>query len=440
MGRQLAEIWTVTSASHSIPSIATCETSNGKVRLCFRNYTDKNLLLCWMDSDGAPHHFYKLPPCPVDMIAPVSEDDHLEQSTCGHAFAIYEYDTSLEKNDNAQMPPSVLLDSNTRLLGGYRPLVSGHVEDDDEEGEDNSKRFPCHLIMIEPAKEAVTCRPCKSLRGSSSTSASTAKTTTLETHDSTMDVSIANKLVYLDPTPIDTTTHKSYRQYHIADWPVFMTSSDYNGLTKAQKRALETDLRVLQECLPPHAVKALKCNTPLYINKYLRYGPALCPQRASGMCFHPHVDWLVENGLHRQKVECVELYSLSEYMEERDGMWQPGGLLIHEFSHAYHFKMLSKGYANPIVKECYEQAMRDKLYDSVHYHKPDGTKHAKPTRAYACTDQMEYFAELSVACLGGKDESVEFNKWFPFNRAQLKKHDPRAFAMLKQVWKLPDLE
>jgi hypothetical protein len=53
---------------------------------------------------------------------------------------------------------------------------------------------------------------------------------------------------------------------------------------------------------------------------------------------------------------------------------------------------------------------------------------------------MEYFAELSVAFLGGvnKDEDCEFNKWFPFNRKQLKKHDPRAYQLLKQLWRVKD--
>jgi len=45
---------------------------------------------------------------------------------------------------------------------------------------------------------------------------------------------------------------------------------------------------------------------------------------------------------------------------------------------------------------------------------------------------MEYFAELSVAFLGGidKDKDLELNKWYPFHRNQIKKHDPRAYKTL----------
>ena len=82
--------------------------------------------------------------------------------------------------------------------------------------------------------------------------------------------------------------------------------------------------------------------------------------------------------------------------------------------------------------------MKDRLYDRVQVHTLDGDKEER--RAYACTDPMEYFAELSVAFLGGtgEDEDLEFNKWFPFNRNQLKEHDPRAYRLLKKVWLLID--
>ena len=76
--------------------------------------------------------------------------------------------------------------------------------------------------------------------------------------------------------------------------------------------------------------------------------------------------------------------------------------------------------------------MEEGLYDSVRVRGPQGPM----ARAYACTNQMEYFAELSVAFLGGLDDDEEHNKWYPFNRSQLREHDPRAFAMLCRMWGL----
>lgn len=130
------------------------------------------------------------------------------------------------------------------------------------------------------------------------------------------------------------------------------------------------------------------------------------------------------------KAGCVEIYNYAtDYMSDVD-LWGPGGVMLHELCHAYHFHCLKGGYENKEVKECYDAAMKDGLYDCVRVH---GHK-CKEERAYACTDAMEYFAELSVAFLGGVDDDVEYNKWFPFNRTQVKEHDPRAYEMLKRVW------
>jgi hypothetical protein len=509
MSRLLADIWTIREPGQSLleAGLVTVEStrrsSNKEVRVCFRNYSNQHLLLCWIDTDGTPHHFYKLP-CRQkrwmddDDEPPISVDDHVEQSSCGHAFAFYAYDPSTvdgaellaeedtkssqddddEEEASAKMPPSILLDPGTRLIGGYRPKRVTYPKhklpihkDDAAEEDEKATQFPCHLVTLEscPTKEEEGCSqqsllafcqppPRKQLRGSTRTRSQTpspaaaaavphaaASRSILPRENDDDDpiprFDISTRLVFLDPTPVDTTIQRNYRQYLLAGgWPIFCTPSDWAQTSRRQKRALEHDFSILQQCLPPHAARALQCNTPLYINHSLEYGPILCPQRASGMCFHPHTDWLQQNGLHRQKVECVELYRLSEYMKERDGYWQPGGLLLHEYSHAYHFKMLPNGYDNLEVLQCYQHAMDHKLYDAVEYHKADGRKHAKKARAYACTDAMEYFAELSVAFLGGTDDAVEFNKWFPFNRAQLRRHDPRAYELLKRVWKMQHID
>ena len=109
--------------------------------------------------------------------------------------------------------------------------------------------------------------------------------------------------------------------------------------------------------------------------------------------------------------------------------------------------------------------MQEGLYDNVPFHSgfrgygPEGQHlhFIKPnTRHYACTNAMEYFAELSVAFLSplqesrknedaddedGKNnnedtmgETEDYNKWFPYNRSQLKEHDPRAHDLLCQLW------
>ena len=75
--------------------------------------------------------------------------------------------------------------------------------------------------------------------------------------------------------------------------------------------------------------------------------------------------------------------------------------------------------------------MAEGLYSSVTVRGPQGEK--GPIKAYACANCMEFWAELSVAYLCD-DSSVEFNKWFPHNRAQLFTHDPHTFTVLQNLW------
>ena len=66
------------------------------------------------------------------------------------------------------------------------------------------------------------------------------------------------------------------------------------------------------------------------------------------------------------------------------------GVMVHELSHAYHHRMLPDGYDNKEVKDCYEAAMKEGLYDLVRVHGVQG-----PTsKAYAASNCMEYFVDL----------------------------------------------
>ncbi len=107
----------------------------------------------------------------------------------------------------------------------------------------------------------------------------------------------------------------------------------------------------------------------------------------------------------------------------------------------------------------YMRAMHRGLYDLVSVHGPQGE--AGPMKAYACTNPMEFFAELSVAYLWKQhslslestssfssatssslevvdkslpDTANEFNKWFPHNCCQLQQHDDDTFLLLDMLW------
>ena len=72
----------------------------------------------------------------------------------------------------------------------------------------------------------------------------------------------------------------------------------------------------------------------------------------------------------------------------------------------------------------YKQAMDRKLYESVKH--VDGSTR----RAYAATNEYEYFAELTEAYFGRND-------FFPFRRGELKAHDPEGYALMVRAWGEP---
>jgi len=206
------------------------------------------------------------------------------------------------------------------------------------------------------------------------------------------------------------------------------------SMDKVRER-LEMDLAAVTTKLPPAACRLLKKSTLIWINRSQIYGPKAAPITARGMCYHPNRKWLLQVGMSPKKWRGVELYDASNYLSDADLWYGVGGVMLHELSHAFHHKFVKGGYENQDIIDCYNAAMEEGLYDKVEVHTPGGGKNST-RRAYACTNAMEYFAELSVAFLGGvgKDKDLEFNKWYPFNRKQLKRHDPRAYELLKRLW------
>jgi hypothetical protein len=419
---QLRDIWESENASQAFErGEIQSKAGNGEsLRLAFRNATPIPLLLCWISDSGTPHHFYTLKPLTsIDLLDEhVTLKDKIENTFVGHCFAVARCD------DHEAARKSEKLDAAT-VIGGYRPsrlsFSSSNV----------SSERAVHIVTItqsDASSSRALCLPrppCGTmLRGS--------KAKLLETDSDQDDVTCAFHISVcegiVDKKPLDT-SNKQYKKENLGGWPVFLEPGWDKGCPGLRKQ-LEKDLKAAAKCLPAHARVHLQKTTPIYINRSQKYGPEVCPVNARGCCFHPDKQWLIDNGMSTDKAECVEIYQSSEYLKDRE-YWGPGGLILHELSHAYHWKMCEEGYDNAEIMSCYEKAMKDGLYDCVSVH---GRKEA--TKAYACENQMEYFAELSVAFLGGIDDETEHNKWFPFCRKQLREHDPRAYKLLQRIWKV----
>lgn len=426
---ELGTVWQSNQAPQAFETkqLASQPSSNGaKLRLCFRNATPLSLILCWISDSGKPHHFYKLKPSTSSsivldnnalLVTDDNESDHVETTQVGHAFCIALDERS--NNDKKQLSPS-------NVIGGYRP----------ESVEKDSRGQEVHVVTISQASSSTTpsCYCCPSwgtlLRGRRANHKKD-DSTIISTSEDEGDFIITVTRGVLDSTPLDT-SNKIYEETTLGGWPVHVESNWHGGDTKLQQR-LESDLQYASSCLPLPAREFLQQSTPIYINRTQKYGPKACPTKGKGLCFHPHKQWLCDNGMSPQKHKCIELYDSSDYLEDCQ-QWGPGGVLLHELCHAYHYNMCKNGYDNTEIKKCYQQAMKDGLYERVECHSRNGKKEYK--RAYACTNHMEYFAELSTAFLGGldDDENQEYNKWFPYCRSQLKHHDPRAYSLLQRIW------
>ena len=96
-------------------------------------------------------------------------------------------------------------------------------------------------------------------------------------------------------------------------------------------------------------------------------------------------------------------------------------MVFHELAHGYHHQFVEEGYENAELAAALISAKEEKLYDDVLH------INGRRQRHYALTNPMEYFAEQSEAYFGTND-------FFPFVRSELEHHDPRMFALLKQLW------
>lgn len=295
---------------------------------------------------------------------------HSEYTLKGHAFVCFKKPVSL---------PRTLEEVSQRdFLFIYRPTLAKH----------------CHNVTVNDDEIVITCES-------------------------------------MDDDEVVCTTNKVY---NIAKINGFTIKHEENILNQVLLHALSEDLSYCTALLPASICNKLREDTSIYVNKNISFGKKRFPVLGRACTYHSKdgCTWLVSNGMSEQKAGCVEVYNMDDYINDRQ-LWGVGGGLLHELCHAYHDKHCLNGFENRTINDAYVSAMGTGLYDAVHVHGPQG-KDGRKVKAYACTNCMEFFAELSTAYLWTKDESTEYNKWFPHNRAQLVQHDPKTAEMLSIIW------
>lgn len=139
------------------------------------------------------------------------------------------------------------------------------------------------------------------------------------------------------------------------------------------------------------------------------------------MAYHPGAGWLRDHRMNPEMEKDIEIGNAAAFVS---WTYQQPWMVLHELAHAYHDRFLDKGFENADVLGVYKKAMDAKLYESVVYWNSKDAKH------YATTNQMEYFAEASEAFFGAND-------FYPFVRAELRRHDPAADELMVRIWGEP---
>ena len=129
---------------------------------------------------------------------------------------------------------------------------------------------------------------------------------------------------------------------------------------------------------------------------------------------------MAQSGKDWRKANNIEILN-TKYLTEK---WQPGKsrdqiVLLHELSHAVEAHLL-QAYV-PALKAAFQQAMDRGLYANVKH------ETGREAKAYAATNDREYFAELSCAYL---DRCA----YFPFTREELKEYDSVGFQLMEKIW------
>jgi hypothetical protein len=178
---------------------------------------------------------------------------------------------------------------------------------------------------------------------------------------------------------------------------------------------LDAQLLDITKVVPGEAVAKLQ-KVPLYLNPEY---PGVRPTAE----YHPGADWLRKHGRDPAMARGVEFTNLRIYGEEVNRMpW----FVLHELAHAYHDRELPRGFGNADIAAAYARAKKSGKYDRVERHLGNGRPNTFE-RAYALTNPMEYFAEVTEAFFGRND-------FFPFTRDDLKQHDPDMETVLGKLW------
>jgi len=184
--------------------------------------------------------------------------------------------------------------------------------------------------------------------------------------------------------------------------------------TEQALKLLEVQLDEIVRVVPATAVVELK-KVSLWISPEY----AGIPPRAE---YHPSAGWLRDNNRDPAMAQGVEFTDVRIFEAETRRM---PNFALHELAHAFHDRVLPKGFGNPELKAAYKLAKQSGRYDRVERQDDKGRKQMDV--AYAMTSPQEFFAESTEAYYARND-------FFPYDRVELSQHDPSTLKLIAKLW------
>jgi hypothetical protein len=201
-----------------------------------------------------------------------------------------------------------------------------------------------------------------------------------------------------------------YAPSPIGHWKVCIALElqDNDPSRSAQASALlEQDLERIEGLLDASIIQRLQ-DVQLWLERDVAAFP--------GGVYHPSAGWLSDNGYPEYWAEGVLLGNAANYLS-----WtsvQPA-MVLHELTHAWHHQVL--GFDQAEIQAAYDAAMASEIYEAVAY-AGGGT-----LEAYATTNEIEYFAELTEAYFWEND-------FYPFSQSELATFDPLGHQAVENAW------
>jgi hypothetical protein len=187
--------------------------------------------------------------------------------------------------------------------------------------------------------------------------------------------------------------------------------NEVSTLERKPLEVVELELKTVSEVCPAKMLTFLR-KVPVWVewNEIVSFNNGR-EGTAVAIYYGGHQANLLQAGMNAQKAKSVTILRLSKISELRQPKSDIGQCaLLHEMSHAVHVEILGTDHAG--IRAAYKQALERKLVDQA---------------AYAATNEMEFFAEMTCAYF-------EQLLYFPRTRAELKKHDPVTFKLMEGIW------